>query len=61
MYRMYASVEDKGPLKKLSSATAQLRVPTPEAPQQLGVHEAPIHLNRHVELHKHSTGHNHMA
>ena len=58
---MYASVKNKSPLKKLSSAAAQLRMPTPEAPQQLGVHEAPIHLNRHVELHKHSTGHSHIS
>lgn len=54
---MDASVEDQGPLKQLSCAPAQLRVPTPEAPQQLAVHEVPVHLNWHVELHGHSTCH----
>lgn len=54
---MDASVEDQSPLKQLSRALAQLRVPTPEAPQQLAVHEVPVHLNWHVELHRRSTCH----
>lgn len=52
-------MEDQGPLKQLSRAPAQLRVPTPKAPQQLAVHEVPVHLNWHVELHRHTTGHSH--
>lgn len=56
LYRMYASMEDQGPLKQLGSALTQLGMPTPEAPQQLGVHEAPVHLNWHVKLQKHSLG-----
>ena len=58
---MNASMEDQGPFKQLSSASAQLRVSTPKAPQQLGVHEIPIHLNRHVELHRHSKAHGHVV
>lgn len=61
MYRMDASMEDQGPFKQLSSALTQLRVPTPKAPQQLGVHEVPVHLNRHVKLHRHSSGHSHIV
>lgn len=59
MYRMYASVEDQGPLKQLSSALAQSWVSTPEAPKQLGVHEVPVHVNWHVKLHTHSASQGH--